>query len=272
MTADDGAVPTALIAEDEPLLAQALAADLTRLWPQLRVVASVSDGDAALARTLDARPRIAFLDIRMPGRSGLDVAQALAEDWPTGDAPFPLLVFITAYDQYAVQAFEREAVDYLLKPVDDARLAQCIARLQRALAQQRAAAPELALQHAVTQLRGLLGAAPAPAVPRLDVIQAGAGNTVHMVPVDEVIYFEAADKYLRVVTAEREYLIRLSLRELLPQLDAQRFWQVHRSTVVQARMIRSAHREESGKVTLTLRDRPETLTASRLYAHLFRGL
>ena len=103
------------------------------------------------------------------------------------------------------------------------------------------------------------------------MIQAGVGNTVHMVPVDDVLYFEAADKYLRVVTAEREHLIRLSLRELLPQLDAQRFWQVHRGIVVQARMIRSAQREESGKVTLTLRDRPEKLTASRLYAHLFRG-
>jgi DNA-binding LytR/AlgR family response regulator len=272
MNAADDAAPTALIAEDEPLLARMLAGDLARSWPELRVIASVADGDSALARTLALRPRIVFLDIRMPGRSGLDVAQALAEDWPARDAPFPLLVFITAYDEYAVQAFEREAVDYLLKPVDDARLAQCVARLQRALAQQRAAAPDLVLQHAMTQLRGLLGALPAAGVARLDVIQAAVGNIVHMVPIDEVIYFEAADKYLRVVTAERDYLIRLSLRELLPQLDAQRFWQVHRSTVVQARMIRSAQREESGKVTLTLRDRPEKLTASRLYAHLFRGL
>jgi DNA-binding LytR/AlgR family response regulator len=151
--------------------------------------------------------------------------------------------------------------------VDPVRLAACVARLQRLLAQQ---APPL--QHALDQLRGLLaGTAPAPAQ-RLDVIQAAVGATVHLVPVDEVLYFEAADKYVRVVTAEREHLIRLSLRELLPQLDAQRFWQVHRSLIVQARCITSALRDESGKVYLSLRGRPERLTASRLYAHLFRGM
>lgn len=260
---------TALIAEDEPLIAAALQADLQQAWPGLQLVAQVGDGLSAVQQALALRPRICFLDIRMPGMDGLQAAQALAEDWPE-DAPFPLIVFITAYDQYALQAFEREAVDYLLKPVDAARLAQCVQRLQRLLAQP--AAPG-GLDDTLAQIRQLLGAsAPQSAAPRLDVIQAGVGHTLHLVPVDEVLYFEAADKYVRVVTADKEHLIRLSLRELLPQLDGQRFWQVHRGLVVQARAIATAQRDPSGKVLLTLRQRPETLTASRLYAHLFKGM
>jgi DNA-binding LytR/AlgR family response regulator len=260
----------ALIAEDEPLLAAALRADLQRLWPVLDIAAVVSDGASAVAQALALQPDVCFLDIRMPGLSGLEAAQALAEDWPEAHA-FPLLVFVTAFDQYALQAFERQAVDYLLKPVDEARLAQCVQRLQTLLAG-RAAAPAMA--QTLEQLRALLGApglAPPPAA-RLAVIQAQVGTMVHLVPVEQVIYFEAADKYLRVVTAEREHLIRMPLKELLPQLDPQAFWQVHRGTVVQARCIASARREDSGKVTLSLIGRPEKLTASRLYAHLFRGM
>lgn len=260
---------SALIAEDEPLLADALRTDLARLWPALQVVAVAGDGRQAVEQALARQPQVCFLDIRMPGLSGLDAAHAIAEDWPEG-TPFPLLVFVTAYDQYALQAFDAQAVDYLLKPVDEARLAACIARLQNRLATQPDAAQTL--QAGLAQLRGLLGAAAAPAAPRLELIQAQVGATVHLVPVDEVIYFEAADKYLRVVTVQREHLIRMSLRELLPQLDPQRFWQVHRGTVVQARCIASARRDESGKVLLSLRGRPETLTASRLYAHLFKGM
>ena len=281
---------SALIAEDEPLLAAGLRADLARLWPALRIAAMAGDGAQALAQALALRPDVCFLDIRMPGMSGLEAAQALAEDWPDDGVPFPLLVFVTAFDQYALQAFERQAVDYLLKPVDPARLAACVQRLQRALAARAApaaqdAAPtddtaaQDALQQTLHQLRALLGAPGSPggfgrgaAVPRIEVIQAQVGALVHLVPVDEVIYFEAADKYLRVVTAEREHLIRLSLKDLLPQLDPQRFWQVHRGTVVQARCIASARREDSGKVTLALHGRPEKLTASRLYAHLFKGM
>jgi len=262
---------TALIAEDEPLLAAGLQADLARLWPELQLVAVAGDGPQALALALAHRPRLCFLDIRMPGLSGLEVAQALAEDWPEA-SPFPLLVFVTAYDQYALQAFDAQAVDYLVKPVAPDRLAACVARLRSRLLSQ-APAPQ-ALQQTLDQLRGLLaGTEPAtPTPPRLTVIQAQTGNLVHLVPVDEVIYFEAADKYLRVVTAEREHLIRLPLKDLLPQLDPSAFWQVHRGTVVQARCITRARREESGKVTLSLAGRPETLTASRLYAHLFKGL
>lgn len=260
--------PRALIAEDEPLLAAGLRADLAAVWPALDVVAMVGDGERAVATALAERPDVCFLDIRMPGQTGLEAAQALAEDWPAG-TPFPLLVFVTAYEAHALAAFEAQAVDYLVKPLDRPRLAACVARLQRRLADR--APPPQALEQALGQLRGLLGA-PAAAAPRLEVIQAQNGNLVHLVPVDEVVYFEAADKYVRVLTAEREHLIRTSLKELLPQLDPARFWQVHRGTVVQARCIASARRDDSGKVFLTLRQRPETLVASRLYAHLFRGM
>jgi DNA-binding LytR/AlgR family response regulator len=262
--------PTALIAEDEPLLAEALRADLGRLWPELQVLAIAGDGQQAVELALAKKPTLCFLDIRMPGLSGLEAARALAEDWPDGPH-FPLLVFVTAYDQYALQAFDAQAVDYLLKPVDSARLAACIARLQRTLATRQGAAQEL--QASVEQLRALLGApAASGGTPRLEVIQAQVGVTVHLVPMADVIYFEAADKYLRVVTAQGEHLIRTSLRELLPQLDPKVFWQVHRGTVVQARCIASARRDESGKAFLSLKGRAETLTASRLYAHLFKGM
>ncbi|EHR72587.1 response regulator of the LytR/AlgR family [Burkholderiales bacterium JOSHI_001] len=274
--------PTALIAEDEPLLAQALQAELASLWPQLQVLASVGDGASAVREALQRAPQVCFLDIRMPGMTGLEAAQALAEDWPVPGPPFPLLVFVTAYDQYALQAFEAQAVDYLVKPVDTPRLSACVQRLRARLAErlatpatsEPAALATPSLEQTLAQLRGLLGQAGGAAAPaaRLEVIQASAGNLVHLVPVDEVLYFEAADKYLRVVTADKEHLIRLSLRELLPQLDAAKFWQVHRSLVVRASAITTALRDESGKVFLTLRGRPEKLTASRLYAHLFKGM
>ena len=261
---------TALIAEDEPLLAASLQADLMALWPQLRIAATVGDGASALSSALALAPDICFFDIRMPAMTGLEAAQALAEDWPANGAAFPLIVFVTAYDQYALQAFEAHAVDYVIKPVERERLSACVARLQARLAERT---PEgAALQRSVEQLRALLGAtAPAAPMRRLEVVQAQVGAVVHLVPIGEVLYFEAADKYVRVVTVEREHLIRLSLKELLPQLDPAVFWQVHRGTIVRATAIASALREESGKVTLTLRGHADKLTASRLYAHLFRG-
>ncbi len=283
---------TALIAEDEPLLAQALRAELARAWPELQLLDSAVDGDDAVERVLAGRPDVVFLDIRMPGRSGLEAAEAIVEEWPADAAALPLIVFVTAYDQYAMQAFERAAVDYLQKPVQPARLAACCARLKDTIALRAAA--KNASASSVTQddavllgrLRTLLGAAPrvsrddaaAPAsqddaaAPPLTILQASIGATLHMIPVDEVVYFEAADKYVRVVTATREALIRMSLRELSPRLSAERFWQIHRGTVVRADAIATATRDDSGKVFLTLRERPERLVASRLYAHLFRGM
>ena len=273
----------ALIAEDEPLLAASLRSDLAQLWPELQVLATVGDGLSAASQTLALLPDVCFFDIRMPGCTGLEAAQSVAEDWPE-QQPFPLLVFVTAFEDHALQAFEAQAVDYLVKPLDPTRLAACVGRLQNRLRKRSSAlaAPGPAsndtLEQALAQLRGLLGpggaagASVQASLPRLTVIQAQVGNLVHLVPVEEVVYFEAADKYIRVVTAARDHLIRTSLRELLPQLDPQAFWQVHRGTVVQARCISSARREESGKVVLSLRGRSETLVASRLYAHLFKGM
>lgn len=270
---------TALIAEDEPLLAANLQGELLRLWPELRVVASLGDGASALQQGLALQPDLLFLDIRMPGMSGLEVAEALAEDWPDTGRPLPLLVFVTAYDEYALRAFERAALDYVLKPVQPERLAKTCQRLQSALqARVQPAAGEAALAPMLDQLRGLFGMGAAGlnnaatvAAP-LRVIQASAGNTITMVPVGDVVYFEAADKYVRVITAEREHLIRVSLRELLQQLDPQEFWQIHRGTVVRSDVIASASRDESGKLTLSLRGHAARLSVSRLYADRFKGM
>lgn len=259
---------TALIAEDEPLLALSLQAELARAWPALKVVSVAGDGVSAVALALEHRPDVLFLDIHMPGQSGLETAAELADRWPDSVA-FPALVFVTAYDQYAVQAFEQQAVDYLLKPVQPERLMRTLTRVQALLAARAAAtAPN---QATLDQLRALLTPAPAPST-RLQAIQASVGNTLHMVPVDEVLVLEAADKYLRVLTAEREYLIRTPLKELLPQLDAQQFWQIHRGTVVQAAGIASVSRDEAGRQWVHLRARPERLAVSRLYAHLFKAM
>jgi len=271
--------PTALIAEDEALLAAHLQDELARLWPELQVVAVVTHGAAAVEQALALRPDIVFLDIRMPGMTGLEAAQAIGEDWPDGALP-PLPVFVTAYDQYALQAFEQAAVDYVLKPVQRERLALTCARLRASLAHRavpadRAATPA-AVEAALAQLRTLLGApglaAGAAPAGRLSVIQAGVGSAIHMVPIDEVLYFEAADKYVRVITAAQEHLIRMSLRELLPQLDPDRFWQVHRGTVVRSDAVATALRDETGKITLTLRGHGDRLTVSRLYAHRFKAM
>lgn len=257
----------ALIAEDEPLLAQALAAELHRACPELEIVATVGDGASAVTQALALQPDVLFFDIRMPGLGGIDAAMQLADEWPEAP-PFPALVFVTAYDQYAVQAFEAQAIDYVLKPVQPQRLRKTMGKVQQAL--QRRAGGMQDFEATLGQLRSLLAAAP-PAQP-LKVIQASVGNSIRMVPLEEVVYFEAADKYVRVLTAEHEYLIRTPLKELLPQLDTHNFWQVHRGTVVRATAIDSVHRDEAGKLHLALHGRAEKLAVSRLYAHLFKAM
>lgn len=257
----------ALIAEDESLLAHALLQSLRRLWPELQIAGAVENGVAAVREALAQRPDVLFLDIKMPGKTGLEAAQELAEDWPDG-VPFPLVVFVTAYDEYALQAFEHAAADYVLKPVSDARLAQTVARLQARLATQHERDGEL--ERILRQLRTIL---PAPAAgQRLSMIRAGVGNQVRLIPVADVVYFEAADKYLNVVTADGEALIRTSLKELLPQLDPEQFWQIHRGTVVNLRRVQAALRDDAGKLTLRLRGRAEHLPVSRVFAHLFRQM
>ncbi|WP_431258659.1 LytR/AlgR family response regulator transcription factor [Roseateles chitinivorans] len=278
-------MPTALIAEDEELLAAHLRQELKALWPELEIVAMAAHGEEAVTMALTHRPDVCFLDIRMPGMTGLEAAAQLADDWEdtaAGGAPFPLLVFVTAYDQFALQAFDRAAVDYVLKPVQRERLAQTVSRLKAALAQRQQ--PPAALESAIEQLRGLLGVPATPAAagagaapaggtaPTLRHLQVGVGESIVLVPVDDVVYLEAADKYVRVLTADQEYLVRISLRELLPQLDTERFWQVHRGHIVHVDAIERVHRDDTGKLTLRLRHRPERLAVSRMYGHLFRAM
>ncbi len=327
--------PRALIAEDEPLLAAALQHELAQAWPELQVVATVGDGLAAVREALAREPDVLFFDIRMPGQSGLDAAAELADAWPA-DRPFPALVFVTAYDQYAVQAFEAQAVDYLLKPVQpDACKKQCAHRVPRCSGLFRHPAghapaccalqprprhwrhractaqlhrrrslpsPELRSHHGPpgaraagrrdrsrlrcrrpAYWRGGPAAARCCCAPRRlmrahgSLVPATAARpqiTLHDgASVAEVVhYFEAADKYVRVLTAEREYLIRTALKELIEQLDPQEFWQVHRSTLVRATAIATVTRDEAGKQHLSLRGRPERLPVSRLYAHLFKAM
>ncbi|MDP1742582.1 LytTR family DNA-binding domain-containing protein [Polaromonas sp.] len=277
---------TALIAEDEPLLAQALQAELARTWPGLRVLASVGDGISAVAQALQLLPDVLFFDIRMPGQTGLEAAAELADEWPQ-HTPFPALVFVTAYDQYAVQAFEVQAVDYLLKPLQAARLEKTVAKVQLALAGRAQTAinsganattgtsANPTLDQALHQLQYLLAAAQ-PASPSagapIELLQVSVGSSIRMVPVGEVLYFEAADKYVRVLTASHEYLIRTALKDLLPQLDPRSFWQIHRGTVVQSSAIDTVLRDEAGKLTLSLRGRPEKLAVSRMYSQQFRAM
>ena len=292
---------TALIAEDEPLLAQALRAELAAAWPELDVVAIVGDGRSAVKEAVRLLPQILFFDIRMPGLDGLGAAAELADSWPTDEAPMPQLVFVTAYDEYATRAFEAQAIDYVLKPVQGDRLRKTVARLKQAVAVSTPAqspaessAPQqaAALEQTLAQWRQLLAAAGASAAGPAALLSPGAlpstqttvaplkfiaasdagGATVRIVPMDEVLYFEAADKYVRVLTATHEYLIRTPLKQLMPQLDANVFWQVHRAVVVRSDAVDSVHRDEAGKLHLALRGRPEHIPVSRLYAHLFRAL
>ncbi len=260
---------TALIAEDEPLLADALVAELASAWPALRITAVVGDGESAVAQALAQPPDVLFLDIRMPGLSGLEAAAELADEWPDG-SPFPAIVFVTAYDTYAVQAFEAQAVDYLLKPVQPERLARALQRVQAKLASRQATPGPL--EASLAQLRALLAGTEAPAAPRLQMIPASVGQGIRMVPIGEVLVFEAADKYVRVLTAHSEVLIRTPLKELMPQLDPAVFWQIHRGTVVRADAIDSVTRNEAGRLSLRLRGRPEALAVSRLYAERFKAM
>ena len=260
--------PRALVAEDEPILAYALVQALYRLWPELQIGAVVDNGVTAVHEALAQRPDILFFDIQMPGKTGLEAAHELAEDWPA-EVPFPLVVFITAYDRFALEAFEQAAVDYVLKPINDARLSKTIERLKERLARHNEHGSEL--ERVVGQLRTLVPAAPA-ATERLSIIRAAVGNQIRLIPIAEVLYFEATDKYVNVVTADSESLIRTSLKDLLPQLDTEQFWQIHRSTVVNVNHIQLATRDDDGKLSVKLRERNVSLPVSRVFAHLFKQM
>jgi len=254
--------PTAVIADDELRLAEFLAGRLAVLWPELLIVGIAANGPQAQAMLVAEAPDIAFLDIRMPGLTGLDVARSAAAHVH--------VVFVTAYDQYAVDAFDRAAVDYLLKPVGDERLAETVARLKAKL-QADSPAPEL--QAALAVIAKFAPARGAGATPeRLAWIRASVGAQVKLIAVEDVSYFQANDKYTSVFTSEGESLIRTPLKELGEQLDPDRFWQVHRGTIVNLGHVSATLRDLAGRLTLTLKTRPEKVAVSRAYAHLFRQM
>ena len=249
---------TAIIADDEQHLANYLRDRLTALWPELNIVGIAKNGLEAIRLVDDESPAIVFLDIRMPGLTGLEVASRL-------DAKTHV-VFVTAYDQYAVDAFDRQAADYLLKPVSDDRLIRTIARLKAKLAQ-----AELPVGVADI-LKQLATGLPAAKSTHLRWIRASIGETVRQIPVDDVSYFQAQDKYVSVYTRESELLIRTPLSELQAQLDPDEFWQIHRSTIVNVKRISATTRDVMGKTMVMLKDSKTELQVSRAYAHLFKQM
>ncbi len=255
-----------LIADDEEAPREQLLAALRHAWPEAEPVAMAANGVDAWDAYLEHEPQACFLDIRMPGLSGIEVAQRIG-----GQVP---VVFATAYGDHALAAFDAGAVDYLLKPVDPARLAQAVARLRTRLARPplAPAADAAALQALLAQLAGqtALGGAARRAAP-LAVLQAAVGREVRLIRTDEVVYFESDSRYTRVVHGGGDALIRTPLKELLTQLDEQQFWQVHRSVIVNHRHVAAAVRVDEGHMHLTLRGRSETLPVSRHFQGLFKG-
>jgi DNA-binding LytR/AlgR family response regulator len=247
--------PTALIAEDEPLMRERLREKLAEVWPELVVVGEAGDGDEAMALFDALAPQIAFLDIRMPARTGLEVAAAIGEDCH--------VVFTTAYDEYAIAAFDAGAVDYLLKPVESERLAQSVERVRRKLA-----SPPADLSTLIAALNGNVPRARQ----RLRWIKAAVGKQVKLIAVDDVVYFQSDNKYTRVVLPQSEALIRTPLKDLVEELDPDRFWQVHRATVVNLQQVAGVLREDAERQFVLLKQRPEKLAISRQFTHLFKQM
>jgi DNA-binding LytR/AlgR family response regulator len=243
-------VNTVLIADDEPQLADDLARRLKRCWSEAEIVAVVDNGVQALAELRRLNPQYAFLDIRMPGLSGLEVAAA---------AESTRIVFVTAYEEYAVDAFEASAVDYLVKPVSNARLAQCVLKLQQRFT------PRVDVARLLTRLEQ-------PKSAHLAWVHTGAGNTTRVFAVAEVLYFQSGDKYTEVVTAEGRHVIRTSLKELLRRLDPEQFAQIHRSTIVNLRSVSRLERDVLGRSLIHLKNHPDTLQVGRAYVSRFRQM
>ena len=249
-------MPTAIIAEDEPILRQQLQGKLAKLWPDLEIVAAVEDGAAALEALEDRTPDFMFLDIQMPEMTGVEVARHV------GDRSH--VVFVTAYDQYAIQAFETGAVDYILKPATDERLAVTIERLKAKLA-----SPPADLNAVLARISEHLGGGKRE---KLQWIKATIGQTLRMIPVADVLFFQSDEKYTRVVLAEGEALIKTPIRELLDGLDPEAFWQIHRSTLVNVNAIAGVTRDFRGQAHVKIKGKDETLVVSRIYSHLFKQM
>jgi DNA-binding LytR/AlgR family response regulator len=275
----DPSAPRCVIADDERLMREQLRARLTEVWPELQIVGEAKNGVEAVELVAQHRPDLVFLDIRMPGLTGVEAARRIAQlEWPDeaeGDeALLPEIVFITAYDQYAVEAFEQGVVDYVLKPAERERLQVTVARLKYRLAQRAAgldndagdAAPPL--QQLLHKLSAQMGQAPT----YLKWIQATVGQAIQMIPVEDVLFFISDEKYTRVQTAQLEALIRKPIKELVDEVDPQLFWQIHRSTLVNVKAINGITRDFRGRQLVGVKGVNEKLEVSRSYTHLFKGM
>src|SRR5689334_4502877 len=249
-------MPTAIVAEDEPILRTQLEGKLAKLWPELEIIASVGDGAAALEALEDRAPDFMFLDIQMPEMTGVEVARHVGNR--------AHVVFVTAYDQYAIQAFETGAVDYILKPAADDRLAVTIERLKAKLA-----SPPADLNAVLARITEQLGGGRRE---RLQWIKATVGQNLRLIPVGEVLFFQSDEKYTRVVMAEGEALIKTPIRELLDGLDPDAFWQIHRSTIVAVNAIAGVTRDFRGQAHVKIKGKDESLVVSRIYSHLFKQM
>ena len=255
----------AVIADDERLMREQLRARLAEVWPELEIVAEAKNGREAVEAVATHRPDLAFLDIRMPGMTGVEAAREI------GDACH--VVFITAYSEYAVEAFEQGAVDYVLKPADSERLAVTVARLKKRLGAKPADLGEL-LEKLAAKLDLPAGASPLDAQkgPYLQWIQASMGQQIRMIPVGEVLFFTSDEKYTRVQTETYEALIRKPIKELVEELDPEQFWQIHRATIVNVKAIAGVSRDLRGRQLVQLKNYPQKLEVSRNFTHLFKQM
>ena len=265
-----------VIADDERLMREQLRARLTEVWPDLQIVAEAKNGNEAVALVAEHRPELVFLDIRMPGLTGVEAARQIAQMEVGDDELLPEIVFITAYDQYAVEAFEQGVADYLLKPAERERLAVTVERIKKRLALRDAGeagsgANGAHLQQLLHSLAAKMN--PAAGAPKyLQWIQASVGQAIQMIPVDEVLFFISDEKYTRVQTVTVEALIRKPIKELVDEVDPQQFWQIHRSTLVNAKAIANVTRDFRGRQIVAVKGHNEKLEVSRSYLGLFKGM
>ena len=277
----------ALIADDERLMREQLRARLAEVWPELEIIAEAKNGIEAVALTEEHHPDLVFLDIRMPGMTGVEAARAIAQlpidedgaDETTAGWRGCEVVFITAYDQYAIEAFEQGVVDYVLKPAERERLLVTVERIKKRLAQRHGAATDAdggadtAAPVGMQQLLQKLAARMDPAkAPQLRWIQATVGQSIQMIPVEDVLFFISDEKYTRVQTATVEALIRKPIKELIDELDAEVFWQIHRSTLVNTKFIAGVSRDMRGRQLVAVKGHPEKLEVSRSFTGLFKGM
>lgn len=280
MTSLTSKPPRAVIADDERLMRDQLRARLQQVWPDLVIVAEAKNGLEAVQAVKDHQPDVIFLDIRMPGLTGVEAAKEIAQLDLGDEALLPEMVFITAYDQYAIEAFEQGVVDYVLKPAETERLRATVARLTTRLTQRDRA--QMKSEHFISDqvatpsvqqwLHALSAKISGQSTNYLSWLQASVGQNIQMVPVEDVLFCVSDEKYTRVQTLKQEFLIRKPIKELVESLDPQIFWQIHRSTLVNVKAIAGVQRDERGRQEVSIKGHPEKLAVSRSAAYLFRAM